>query len=95
MLILIILTALIFFLDKMLKVGFNFSSANLSHCFRIFSEEKIVDAAEVNQRQYLERSGQWLENVDRTHQSLASGKVVLQKIAIYAHKKIWPKSART
>ena len=39
----------------------------------------MVDVAEVNQRQCLEESGQWLENVDRTHLVLASGKLVLQK----------------
>ena len=43
------------------------------------SEEKIVDVAEVNQRRWLEESGQWLENVDQTHIVLASGKLVLQK----------------
>ena len=46
----------------------------------IFSEEKIVDVAEVNQQRCLEESGQWLENVDRTHPPLASGKPVLQKV---------------
>ena len=40
---------------------------------------KTVNIANVNQRHYLEESGQWLENVDRTHQVLASGKLVLQK----------------
>ena len=43
----------------------------------ISSEGKIVDVAEVNQQHCLEESGQWLENVDRTHQVLASGKLVL------------------
>ena len=36
----------------------------------------IIDVADFNQ----EESGQWLENVDRTHLILASGKPVLQKI---------------
>ena len=40
---------------------------------------KIIDVAEDNQRPWLEESGQWLENVDRTHLDLASGKPVLQK----------------
>ena len=35
---------------------------------------KIVDVAEVNQRHCLEESGLWLENVDRTHLVLTSGK---------------------
>ena len=35
--------------------------------------------AEVNQRLWFEESGQWLENVDRTHMILASGKPVLLK----------------
>ena len=46
---------------------------------KIFSEEKIVNITEVNQRHCLEESGQWLENVDQTHLVLASGKPVLQK----------------
>ena len=29
-----------------------------------FSEEKMVDVADINQRHCLEESGQWLENVD-------------------------------
>ena len=37
------------------------------------SEEKIVNVAEVHQQHGLEESGQWLENVDRTHLVLASG----------------------
>ena len=35
---------------------------------------------EVNQQRWLEESGQRLENVDRTHLALASGKLVLQKV---------------
>ena len=42
---------------------------------------KIIDVAVVNQSRRLEESGQWLENVDRTHLDLASGKPVLQKFA--------------
>ena len=45
----------------------------------IFSEEKNVDVAEVNQQRCLGENRQWLENVDRTHLVLASGKLVLQK----------------
>ena len=33
-----------------------------------FCRGKIIDVAEVNQRGWLEESGQWLENVDQTHQ---------------------------
>ena len=40
---------------------------------------KIINFAEVNQLCWLEDSGQRLENVDRTHLVLASGKPVLQK----------------
>ena len=43
------------------------------------SEENIVNVAEVNERRWLEESGQWLENVDQAHLVLASGKPVLQK----------------
>ena len=38
-----------------------------SHSSQFFSEEKIVNGAEVNQRRCLKKSGQWLENVDQTH----------------------------
>ena len=40
---------------------------------------EIIDIAEVNQRCWLEESGQWLENVARVHLVPASGKPVLQK----------------
>ena len=40
---------------------------------------KIIDVAEVNQQHWIEESGQWLENVDRTHLVLSSGKPVQQK----------------
>ena len=40
---------------------------------------RLVHVAEVNQRRWLERSGLWLENVDRNHLGLASGKPLLQK----------------
>ena len=43
---------------------------------------KIINVAEVNQRRWLEESGLWLENVDRKHLVLASGKPVLQKTPI-------------
>ena len=46
---------------------------------RNFFRGKFFDVAEVNQRFVLQESGQWLENVDRTHLVLASGKPVLQK----------------
>ena len=44
---------------------------------------KIVSVAEFNQWRCLEESGQWLENVNRTHLVLACGKIVLQKNALY------------
>ena len=44
-----------------------------------FSEEKIVNVAEVNLRGSLEENGPWIENVDQTNLVLASGKLVLQK----------------
>ena len=46
---------------------------------KIFSEEKIVDVAEVNHWRCLEESGQRLENVDQTHRELTSAKLELQK----------------
>ena len=46
-----------------------------------FFRVRIIDVSEINQ------SGQWLENVDRTHLVLARGKLVLQT------KKTWPTSA--
>ena len=39
---------------------------------------RLVHVAEVNQGRWLERSGQWLENIDRTHLGLASGKPLLK-----------------
>ena len=44
--------------------------------------EKIIGVAEVNQWCWLEESGQWLQNVDRTHLLLASGKPVLKKVQL-------------
>ena len=44
----------------------------------IFSEEKIVNVDEVNQRRCSEESGQRLENVYCMHLILASGKLVLK-----------------
>ena len=44
-----------------------------------FTEENIVNVAEVNQQRCIEESGQRLENVDQTHLVLASGMLVLQK----------------
>ena len=41
-----------------------------------FWEEKIINVAEVNQGRWLDKSGLWLKNVDRTHLALASGKPV-------------------
>ena len=38
---------------------------------------EMINVAEVNQRLWLEESGQRLENVDRTHLELASGRRVL------------------
>ena len=38
----------------------------------------MINSAEVKQRRWLEESGQWLENVDRSHFVFASGKPVLQ-----------------
>ena len=40
---------------------------------------KFFNVAEVNQRRWLEESGQWFENVDRTILVQASGKPALQK----------------
>ena len=37
------------------------------------------NVAEISRRRWLEEGGQRLENVDRTHLVLASGKLVLQK----------------
>ena len=44
------------------------------------SEEKMVEGAAVHQRRCLEESGQWLENVNRTHLVLASSKLLLKKL---------------
>ena len=44
----------------------------------IFLEDRIVNFAELNQWCCLEESGQWLENVNRAHLELATGKLALQ-----------------
>ena len=44
---------------------------------------KIMNVAEVNQWRCSEESGQWLNNVDRTHIVVASGKPVVQKCFMY------------
>ena len=46
-----------------------------------FSEEKIVNVAEINQRCCLDESGQWYENFDWTDLVLPSGKLVLKWIS--------------
>ena len=40
----------------------------------------MVDLVEVNQRGCIEESGQWHDNINRTHLVMASGKPELQKI---------------
>ena len=44
-----------------------------------------LDVADVNQRGWLEQSGQWLENVDHAHLVQASGKPVLLKSFFNPH----------
>ena len=41
------------------------------------------DVAEIYRQLWLDESGQWLENVDQTHQVLASGKLEQQKSMVY------------
>ena len=50
-----------------------------------FSEEKIVDVAEFIKWRCLEKSGQWLENVEQNHLGLSSGKLVLQKGCVVSY----------
>ena len=38
---------------------------------------RLVHVAEVNQRRWLEESGQWLENVDQIHLVLSTKKLFL------------------
>ena len=62
-----------------------------SQCCQKNSEEKIVDDAELNQWPCLEESGQWFENVDRTHLALANEKLVIQnKLFCAANKSMTP-----
>ena len=56
--------------------------------YPIFSEEKIINIAEVNQPLWLEESGQRVENVDWTHLELASGKPVLQNFITFNTTKV-------
>ena len=48
---------------------------------------KIVNVAEVNQLRCLEKSEQWLENVDQIHLVLASGKLELQKNSFNSNRR--------
>ena len=50
----------------------------------IFSDEKIVTIAVVNQHNCFEESGLWLENVHQTFLVLASVEKVLQKSIFHA-----------
>ena len=52
-------------------------TGSIPNILKKISEEKIVDATEVNQLCYLEEIRQRLENVDRTHLVLACGMLVL------------------
>ena len=57
-------------------------SSCLGSIFKIpefFSVKKINDVAQDDQLRWVEESGQWLENFDRTHLVLASCKPVLHK----------------
>ena len=48
----------------------------------------MIIVPEVNQWRWLEESGPWLENVDRTHLVLASCKLALKKNEISRRKLI-------
>ena len=54
-------------------------TGSLPSIAKFFSEENKVDVAEVNQWFCLEERGQWIENGNRTHLVLASGKLVQKK----------------
>ena len=45
-----------------------------------FGRKNIIHVACVNLWRFFEESGQWLENVDPTHQALACGNPALQKV---------------
>ena len=49
------------------------ASGSIPSVLKSFSDDKIVDVADVNQQLCLEEIGLWLENVDQTHLVLASG----------------------
>ena len=49
------------------------------HSRNFFRGKKLSCVAEVNWRHFLEESGQWLENVHRTHLVLTSDRLVPQK----------------
>ena len=40
------------------------------------------DVAEIYRRGWFEESEQWLENIDKTHLVLASGKLLLQEMLV-------------
>ena len=55
------------------------------HSQKEFQKKIIVNVAEVNQWPCIEESGQWLQNVDQTSVTLASGKLVLKKYYALQH----------
>ena len=57
--------------------GFDFQRSQ-----KVFRRKNIA-IADVNKQRWLEESGQWLENVDRTHLVLSSGKQVQQKLRYF------------
>ena len=62
------------------------SSCSYPSVPEIVSERKTIDVAEVNQPRWLEKNGQWLENVDQNHLVLASGKPIKQKTSMFEKK---------
>ena len=61
------------------------SSGFDSPCFPKIS----FDVAEIYHWRWLEESGQWLENDDRTHLVLSSGKPVLKKTMIFNYHSVF------
>ena len=67
--------------SKSTDIKFQAAPGSIPSIPATFSEEDIVDVADVNQWHCIEESGQWLENVDQTHLVLAKSKLVLENFS--------------
>ena len=63
---------------SILSYGHSYPWFDSQHSQKNF-KVKMINVSQSHQWRWLEENGKWLENVDRTHLVLATGKPVLQK----------------